>query len=55
VCGGPGLARTTPTTNPTFMSATASHPFPAGVTSFTGAQANDQYVAKHFPFPWFDS
>ena len=37
------------------MSATAAHPFPTGVTSFTGAQANDQYVAKHFPFPWFHS
>ena len=53
VCGGPGTASSDPTTNPTFMSATAAHPFPAGVTSFTGAQANDQYVAKHFPFPWF--
>ena len=53
VCGGPGTAANDPTTNPTFMSATAAHPFPAGVTSFTGAQANDQYVAKHFPFPWF--
>ena len=53
VCGGPGTAANNPTTNPTFMSATAAHPFPAGVTSFTGAQANDQYVAKHFPFPWF--
>ena len=52
-CGGPGTAANNPTTNPTFMSATAAHPFPAGVTSFTGAQANDQYVAKHFPFPWF--
>ena len=53
VCGGPGTAANNPTTNPTFMSATAAHPFPPGVTSFTGAQANDQYVAKHFPFPWF--
>ncbi len=55
VCGGPGTAANNPTTNPTFMSATADHPFPAGVTSFTGAQANDQYVAKHFPMPWFHS
>src|ERR1700759_4987367 len=55
VCGGPGLASNNPTTNPTFMSATATHPLPAGVTSFTGAQANDQYVAKHFPMPWFHS
>ena len=54
-CGGPGTATNDPTTNPTYMSATAAHPLPAGVTSFTGAQANDQYVAKHFPFPWFHS
>ena len=52
-CGGPGTAVNNPTTNPTYMSASAAHPLPAGVTSFTGAQANDQYVAKHFPFPWF--
>ncbi len=55
VCGGAGTAANNPTTNPTFMSATADHPFPAGVTSFTGAQANDQYVAKHLPMPWFHS
>jgi hypothetical protein len=54
-CGGPGAASNNPTTNPTYMSATAAHPLPAGVTSFTGAQADDQYVAKHFPFPWFHS
>ena len=28
---------------------------PPGVTSLTAAQPNDQYVAKHFPFPWFQS
>ncbi len=50
-CGGPGTAANNPTTNPTTMSAN----FPTGVTSFTGAQANDQYVAKHFPMPWFES
>ena len=55
VCGGPGTAANNPTTNPTVMTATAANPFPTGVTSFTGAQANDQYVAKHFPFPWFHS
>lgn len=55
VCGGPGTAANNPTTNPTVMTATAASPFPTGVTSFTGAQANDQYVAKHFPFPWFHS
>jgi hypothetical protein len=54
-CGGPGSSSNNPTTDPTYLSATASHPLPAGVTSFTGAQANDQYVAKHFPFPWFHS
>ncbi|MDX6254962.1 MAG: hypothetical protein QOJ11_1296 [Frankiales bacterium] len=54
-CGGPGTAANNPTTNPTVMSATPTNPFPPGVTSFTGAQANDQYVAKHFPFPWFHS
>ena len=55
VCGGPGTAANNPSTNPTFMSATDAHPFPPGVVSFTGAQANDQYVAKHFPFAWFGS
>jgi hypothetical protein len=55
VCGGPGLASNNPDTNPTFLSATPQHPLPPGVTSFTGAQPNDQYVAKHFPFPWFHS
>ena len=54
-CGGPGTKDNDPTTNPAFLSATPSHPLPPGVTSFTGAQANDQYVAKHFPFPWFHS
>jgi hypothetical protein len=53
VCAGPGTAANNPDTNPTFLSASAAHPFPSGVTSFTGAQANDQYVAKHFPMPWF--
>jgi hypothetical protein len=55
VCGGPGSADNNPTTNPRFMSASATHPLPPGVTSFTGAQPNDQYVAKHFPFAWFHS
>jgi hypothetical protein len=55
VCGGPGSSSNNPTTNPTFLSATAAHPLPTGVTSFTGAQPNDQYVAKHFPLPWFES
>ena len=55
VCGGPGDAANNPTTNPTYMSASDAHPLPTGTTSLTGAQANDQYVAKHFPFPWFHS
>ncbi len=53
VCGGPGTAANNPTTNPTYLTATPAHPYPPGVISFTGAQPNDQYVAKHFPFPWF--
>ncbi len=55
VCGAPGTTANNPETNPVYLSATATHPLPTGVTSFTGAQANDQYVAKHFPFPWFES
>jgi hypothetical protein len=51
VCAGPGTAANNPDTNPTSMSAN----FPPGVTTFTSAQANDQFVAKHFPFPWFES
>jgi hypothetical protein len=51
-CGGPGTAANNPTTNPLNLSPTV---FPAGITSYTGAQANDQYVAKHFPFAWFHS
>ncbi len=54
-CGGPGTAANNPNTNPTYMTATSAHPFPPGVTTLTGAQPNDQYVAKHFPFPWFHS
>src|SRR4051794_11422914 len=55
LCGGPGTSANDPTTNPTVMTPTAANPLPPGVVSFTGAQANDQYVAKHFPFPWFHS
>ncbi len=50
-CAGPGTPANNPDTNPTQMSAN----FPAGVTTFTAAQPNDQFVAKHFPFPWFQS
>jgi hypothetical protein len=51
VCAGPGTPANNPDTNPTSMSAN----LPPGVTSLTGTQPNDQYVAKHFPFPWFQS
>ena len=58
-CGYPGTSAGDPVTNPTNLVA------PGGdVSSYTGAQpanANsngdpaDQYVAKHFPTPWFTS
>ena len=51
VCGGPGTTANNPDTDPTDMSGD----FPPGVTTFTAAQPNDQFVAKHFPFPWFES
>ncbi len=50
-CAGPGTPANNPDTNPTNM-ATG---FPSGVTTLTAAQPNDQYVSKHFPFPWFQS
>ncbi len=59
MCGYPGTSAGNPVTNPTNLVA------PSGdVTSYTGAQpanANnngdpaDQFVAKHFPTPWFTS
>lgn len=48
--GAPGTRANNPSTNPKSMSDLS-----AGVTSYTGAQPNDQYVAKHFPLPWFHS
>ena len=51
-CAGPGTAANNPDNNPTAMSGPS---YPTGVTTFTAAQPNDQYVAKHFPFPWFQS
>jgi len=51
VCGGPGSPANNPNTDPVNMVGD----YPPGVTTFTGAQPNDQYVAKHFPFPWFES
>jgi hypothetical protein len=50
-CAGPGTTANSPDANPTSMSTS----LPPGVTSLTAAQPNDQYVAKHFPFPWFQS
>ncbi len=65
-CGAPGSSSNNPVTNPTLMSDTST--FPADVSSLTAAslvkgtgpsnnlpQYSDQYVAKHFPFPWFAS
>jgi hypothetical protein len=49
-CGYPGTSSNNADTNPTDLAN------PAGdVTSLVGAQADDQYVASHFPFPWFHS
>jgi hypothetical protein len=57
LCGYPGMATNNPVGSPTNLTSPS-----APVTSFTGAQpANaggngdpaDQYVAKHFPTPWF--
>ena len=50
-CGGPGRRSNNPDTNPADMAGD----FAPGVLSLTGGQPNDQYVAKHFPFPWFES
>jgi hypothetical protein len=50
-CGGPGTPANNPDTDPTDMSGD----YPPGVTTFTAAQPDDQFVAKHFPFPWFES
>jgi hypothetical protein len=52
--GAPGTAANNPTTNPKSMTPSTQDKA-NGITSFTGAQTNDQYVAKHFPFPWFHS
>jgi hypothetical protein len=64
-CGGPGTTATNPATNP--LNLTGAGGFPADVSSYTAAslvagtgttnnpQYSDQYVAKHFPFPWYES
>jgi len=63
LCGYPGSSSNNPGTNPTLMSDSAI--FPKDVSSLTSASLeptsgnspsySDQYVAKHFPFPWFAS
>ncbi len=50
-CGGPGTPANNADTNPTDMAGN----FPPGVTTLTAAQPNDQYVAKHLPFSWFEA
>ncbi len=64
-CGAPGTASNNPVSNPTYLS--GANGFPSDVNSYTAAslvagtgttnnpQYSDQYVAKHFPFPWFAS
>ena len=52
--GGPGSRANNPTTDPRAMTVSDADRA-KGITSFTGAQPNDQYVAKHFPFAWFHS
>ncbi len=64
-CGGPGTTANNPASDPTFLNGSAG--FPSDVNSYTAAslvagtgtannpQYSDQYVAKHFPFPWFAS
>ena len=61
----PGNRINNPVTNPIYLS--GSKGFPSDVNSYTAAslvagtgtannpQYSDQYVAKHFPFPWFAS
>jgi hypothetical protein len=52
--GAPGARTNDPTTNPRSMTVTDADRA-NGILSFTGAQPNDQYVAKHFPPAWFHS
>jgi hypothetical protein len=65
LCAAPGTSANNPATNPVFMS--GAHGFPSDVSTYTAAslvagtgtpnnpQFSDQFVAKHFPFPWFAS
>ena len=52
--GSPGSRQNNPDTDPRAMTVTDADQA-AGIQSLTGAQPNDQYVAKHFPFAWFHS
>lgn len=54
LAGSPGTLANTPDKNPKVMKTNAQDEA-RGITSYTGAQADDQYVAKHFPFVWFHS
>ncbi|GAE67690.1 hypothetical protein JCM18909_768 [Cutibacterium acnes JCM 18909] len=54
LAGSPGTLANTPDKNPKVMKTNAQDEA-KGITSYTGAQADDQYVAKHFPFVWFHS
>ncbi len=66
-CGAPGSSTENPVSNPTYLTANGAHPLPSDVSSYTSAslvagtgttnnpQYSDAYVAKHFPFPWFES
>ena len=40
---------------PTDVSAMTSASLKAGTGTTNNPQYSDQYVAKHFPFPWFAS
>lgn len=52
--GSPGSRANNANTNPRNMAITDADKA-NGIESLTGAQPNDQYVAKHFPFAWFHS
>jgi hypothetical protein len=70
-CGAPGSSSNNPITNPTYLSGADGYPTgPDGrqdTSSYTSAsleagtgtandpEYSDQYVAKHFPFGWFES
>ena len=66
LCGAPGTSSQQPGHQPA-LHERLRHGFPSDVSSYTAAslvagtgttndpQYSDQYVAKHFPFPWFAS